>query len=1627
MVCTYTLELPGSEPVFFENEAALTQALLTKYPLFEEMGDIVFNQPLRRTEVTRDIEKLRKEGEKAQAYIDKYYSKGKNKVEYDEDGRVIAMEKPAMGVNKFISLYTHNVNGVEKHIQPEFREESYWSKKAEQWERGEFDEQDMDLIREIEGSNFDFNDSSLVTDGNIQKWRKAIQSKWDAQGKTGTALHAVSEMFFSKDDKGVYMFDLIKQNPDLIEHLYKEFAKSQDKYGQVTYGDFVNLEQFKQMITMCTKLKAQIEEEYGGKCDYYPELTITSKITQSLDGCDTLIGIIDLLVVDKDGRVHIYDYKTSTKPYSKYNPTKISGFTYQLAVYDRILQHFGIYTGDGSCKIVPIQLIKFRKKEDKFVYDGIAFNVEKDGDSEVEQRDLSREINFNQRRISILNQFLPPDVYVDPTSEKLLERVQDAERRLFPKYNIQKNSTDEEIDTMIREQGGYTPNKSGNLEFRFNSGFGTPIVQDASEPNAEAKLLKKVKDEIQSWTDRKRRMAEGIAQQMRLAIEKHSLFEFIKTRPIEGDQTWLQNMMQPYCNGDYQIVDEPASLCMGMLFLRNIHNGNYTVLKFTGAQLDRLINFGKGRTNMNGKFASDIEEDSKSDSFMLKAYVGNIEAVEAMIAMQNMDFKQDIKITEIKVVNPYLQKEMPVSNKELLYTYKKLSEYENLIPEGEVDKFKTGRYALLSEVGKLQEEFVHIMNDPHYSNYESFQQEIVPEIMEITQPPVGKDTLDWTSYEDRDELLNRLNKLRIKIENEFSNQVMTVRTDLQEINRPEYKLYYQVMMAIAELRGVDSRQQVKDGDNWIQNGNIAKILSEGWEGLNLENPGNFKSPMLNQLTRSVGNVFQKVRDSLNKKNRTLRGLMEDLKKEAGYGWVSNNISGNQTSLFNDMIYMGTDGDLLFVNPNTLTGAKKKFLEFALDSINRDRWPSTSNAELQSWKESGDSRYYRVPLMKASVASKRNADGLISAAWDRLKTWRPAQALKDARERMEGFFFDEDENEAQTKMDLYEMGTKFDQGYGDRRLDIIKAVGESGFEHDIETLILHHAYAYTLKREMNQEMPIMKATAMCLAMQGAGANPPEKNFHNLINFVENYIKHAVKNQNINKGALGKQGSEIVGKMKQAASILALGLSPVQATYQALEGIWKDIALIWKKPDGTQAFTVKNMIESWKEVYKDLFRYKDRPSKCMLINEAYGINDMDSNQFANRIKSDHSIWTHFIDFIFRFSSRPDYYNRMTIFGAQMREHGTWDAHYIDKDGNLAYDWKLDKRYDAYAKGNKNDPRYLECKSRYLAALKQFQQEGVYNDDGSPLKVGDALPRAYTNLEAQSMKAIADNIYGYYNHETRSMMNAMVMGSMTMQMKNYWSAKKNQYLAPQGCKLIGHWEDYKEPKKDKNGIVIKDANGNIVMEQLYYAVGKNGEIDLSKGFVTKDSEFCSNIKVQKWKGQWQEGVMSTLMALGKAAFSSDSKGIGGFTGAFREMWYNSDENLRTAYRSNIKHILFDLFFMLGVGNLVAMLLLPEDDELKKEHFADRGDLDKAVTYASYNFFYKSLRNSFMDFNFIDSIFSPVVDWQPMSLSSITQLCGNTWHFATGDKSFTSSLANSCAVTRQLKPVIRSLTYSE
>jgi hypothetical protein len=47
--------------------------------------------------------------------------------------------------------------------------------------------------------------------------------------------------------------------------------------------------------------------------------------------------------------------------------------------------------------------------------------------------------------------------------------------------------------------------------------------------------------------------------------------------------------------------------------------------------------------------------------------------------------------------------------------------------------------------------------------------------------------------------------------------------------------------------------------------------------------------------------------------------------------------------------------------------------------------------------------------------------------------------------------------------------------------------------------------------------------------------------------------------------------------------------------------------------------------------------------------YGLNDMDANTLADRMHQDTAGFYNLESLGFRFSSRPDYFNRLTIFGA------------------------------------------------------------------------------------------------------------------------------------------------------------------------------------------------------------------------------------------------------------------------------------------------------------------------------------------------------------------------------------------
>lgn len=144
-----------------------------------------------------------------------------------------------------------------------------------------------------------------------------------------------------------------------------------------------------------------------------------------------------------------------------------------------------------------------------------------------------------------------------------------------------------------------------------------------------------------------------------------------------------------------------------------------------------------------------------------------------------------------------------------------------------------------------------------------------------------------------------------------------------------------------------------------------------------------------------------------------------------------------------------------------------------------------------------------------------------------------------------------------------------------------------------------------------------------------------------------------------------------------------------------------------------------------------------------------------------------------------------HRMGILIAKMKGDGCFDAHSIDENGKLVYDFKKDKRFTHLVNNETTHPDYLKEKSLYCTMIDDFNTAGFRNADGSLLNAEkmDALPQAYTRTEGQSLKNYADLLYGHYDEESKSLLCDTFIGSIFLQYKTYITAKLEQWTMHEG----------------------------------------------------------------------------------------------------------------------------------------------------------------------------------------------------------------------------------------------------
>lgn len=1586
MVCNYFFK-----DVLIGDEFQLNDFLIKNKDLIESnQSDLVFQKTDAQRFTERRFFEHMEENKKRADKI----KRNENTVDGEVEDKV---EKPYIGVTDFLNSFK---SWDDSPLFPIFVDDNYWFNKKNQWKDGLYaDEDEIKLLgAELEGESstqtINHNGNTYIkgkpiTDEQVFRHsQELLTEKWKVQNLTGIDVHEVLRYYFSYDNKKKSIQG--DQNLDLL------IEKATDKKIVNTN---LSKENIIEVLTICERLKNELRKQFPD-CIFFPEYTINAQLE---DG-RSILGRIDLVVIDNQGTPHIIDFKTSPKSYNDFNSAKVRTFYYQTAVYNRMLRMLGINTDRATVSILPIKFTNFRREDEKFTWDSIQVPNSENSSMLI---DITTDV-YNEDIQQRIDEFMPYQNFVEVDPGEVTKNVKDLMTKWFPDFSEQVTEDSDiknnpEFHKKIKEQiePYITKNvETGNYIYKNENQFSDPIIgKDVEE--VITKYVKKLFDKKKLRS----RNYDAVRDYIKQGIE-HGNFNNAtipnKSKKLDSNSEWLKYKLQKYLIGGWTVVEDekltPLLKQFQIILLQNTL-GQIDVIYLT--QEDPYTKYkkkAKGTDYLTYNFASDFKEQIKPKSLILERTEGNIQAMQVMMILNELNLFSGKRnaIGEIRIINSFIAKEISPSNEELMYNWALLNNYS----PAKNDKIKSGNLRFLDKYHLLFQELHNIVTwaDTSEKNQRKASSEFkdlpalrscVLEYQKHIQDPISK--------EDRlkriEEIIKLLHKTRTL------NPSKDLATNESRFNR----VYNLALKALSQEKNVNFRQQLNDHSQYFGKLSLKSILRGSISGTLIDNPGSLESETLNLTSKLTAQAYQGIRDDLVEPVAKLRQLSKKLEEEKRVtSWDKRGVF-NYSDLFKNM-YIRGPREFSFKNPwtdTTLTDAEREYLKYALLLINKNKkGPHYSDESILAGNNTKE--FFYVPLKQGSTRNRTDVNGIWDMLKAKIRSLTPEFLYKQQLKENQGMDMSELKEYDQTNEILnYQMTNLFSAGDGAGRTALLEDP-ENVFDTNLENILIAHTFAYSQKKHIDQIFPLLKAAMVHLIEQG---NNKGQNFEKDISYFENYIKAKILGKSIVEQE-NQPFNKYVNYIRQAASYAALALSPVTGFGQMLQGLWNSIKVTLAQSKQPDAFNFQDLRKAFVLCYRDMFTNKE-PTLMQLINELYALNDMDMNvhKIVDTLKSDKHGILNLGRFLFKTVARPDYYNRGILFAAQMIHDGTLDtnpeksAHYI-KDGKLVYDITRDKRFSALQ--DPNHPDYNKQMALYREICKQFTIENTKNENGTLFTTPQPgeiikLPRAYVNAQAESMKALGDMIYGYYSHDKKSLIHNTMIGGLIMQMRTFMSGKKQQYMAKGNSTLRGRFEH------------LKDENGKL----LYYGLNDDGTPN--EDIIQSDTP--NNFPVIRWVGQYGEGILASfaeLLDMEECSLSDRFK-------MFSELLLVGSENkdsLEFARSYNRISLWFDLAYVYLISPLIMNMLADWYDELEDE--LSDGSLMDSVRLTAANVFKESMEYSFADFNVFTSLFSPILsNLNPFAityLSAIPRRFVNAW---VSDKSDSyDALISSFGVTRQLKP---------
>ena len=1407
--------------------------------------------------------------------------------------------------------------------------------------------------------------------------KQAIEKvdKWKTIGEDAIPIHTI-----------LTSFDTRRSRDD-----FKDATRDTKLNTQAAYQLYDSLKKFK------GKALGDIRDKNGGLSSIVINNVNLKAEIEELD--QTLFGHIDMIVIDGNGTLHLYNYKVTT---DSMNPQefKLEKYKYQMALLKQILASHGFKVKDAKLNIVPIKL---QYSDDMTEITSAIVNANpteftvKDGRYIFSQYD------------KVAQHFIKASASVDRLTTKAIDEANKELGLIFTTRDVRASGIRLTAREWIRRNRASILD-SNNPEYSYVVEFGggdVAYIKSPTKPENNLEMLRAVEEYGKNHSLLESNLAiDTFLKEVRKGVNKGNSFSG-RNYPRTG--VWLDTIFSKYFNKkpkkdpkdtkeekpDWEIIGNDVTDSAGLILLRNRHTYQVDVISLTDLDLSAEANFRR----FNYILGDHLNKNQLAQRGLVKykSTYGNIEAVRAMVLLNKVlpSITGPFTLGKLHIVSLNQTGEgLPFSieqfNKEC---FSGVLDYLNDLPETKIqNNFTNCSYVSTFEV--LLQEWASVSDDIQVSDSE--KQELIETGFGALASATTLDAKISALYKVEQALLDAYPLLR-DIDN--LSKLKNNRNYKAPARLYELVLKSLQYFTVGELSSVEEKLNDKDKYCYVAD----RVPNRNYQVI------------VDQYTKAINAISEQTGN----KWASLRKIFEDYYDKVGYSRVQNSTLGGQARVFDDLYLRTKDGKRLLrlLNPYDPydmgqikpehRAMKQQFLKKILYEFAKIKYPmrgikfdftSESDPALQTFIERHRDTYFNIPLESASKSTRMQNLSFI----DKIKRFGSKIHLlltnpkAFAKEQLEGELTDDQIKERDASIKAMQIYNPFMTGETkEARARYIAEKGEDFFETNLERLLIHFIESDIQSKEYHKTLVITKAVLLRLDMLGRDMND-QTTIKQTIDMIEKYVKLNVFNMSI----MDESSQKILGSLaplKRLVSDTLIGGNVIGGLRDTFEGVWQNMVRTINKFQTNISY--KSLSKAYVTVVKNSFTDGRTINIVNQLCKIYRLSNVDVSRISEGLITERGL-TNMRDWLYASLRRPDFLNRMVLFVAQCYEDGVYDAFSI-KDGKLTYDWKKDKRFKIYASGDTSNKDYYTQMGAYYNAIRAYNLDhpGADNSDHprASLSYSDDLPMPYSFEEVESFKGVAKNIYGAYDKSTRAMMDHMALGTVFGAFSTWMNGIYTNWMAKPMVYNSGQLE-VKQATNEAGNLQFFDQLGNILIQ----VKDSEGNVKYYYDGTTEPAQNTEHLQpVIDQVPIMVQGIWYTLKDCGrilKQGIKEDN-----VKGLFKDyIWADPMQ------RKNIEKLFSDLLALILFGTIFGAALTPAYKEFKKG-MKERDFL----TNACVELLYKSSSRSYDGFMGVYNIYQFLGEnTNPPIWSQNMKLMKETGSVLLGRRSVTDALNGNVAV---------------